>query len=70
MAIIKLKLSFLIERLIFNKKKIKIAISSANDLVNKIVLSSTLSLDTLPQLDLLDFHKKRDMIKEYKVKYF
>jgi uncharacterized protein YlbG (UPF0298 family) len=50
--------------------QIKDAISLANEIVSKLVISSSLSysLDKLPYLDVVDFHKKRDLIKDYKEK--
>jgi hypothetical protein len=42
-------------------------IGSINDLVNKIKLSSSIAIDQFPQFDFLDFHKKTDLIQQYKV---
>ncbi len=44
-------------------------ISGMNDLVNKIKLSSSVSINEFPQIELLDFHKKTDIIQRYKVSY-
>ena len=36
-------------------------------MVNSIKLSSALEIDEFPTFDILDFHKKKNLIKEYKV---
>lgn len=36
-------------------------------MVHKIKLSSSIEINEFPQFDILDFHKKGDLIKEYKV---
>ena len=42
-------------------------ISVINDIVNKIKLNSPIAISEFPHFDLLDFHKKSDLIKQYKV---
>ena len=44
-------------------------ISNGNEIVQKIKLCSTLTIDEFPQLDFIDLHKKKDIIKEYKEKF-
>ena len=42
-------------------------IRGVDDLVNRIKLSSSVSINKFPQIELLDFHKKTDIIQQYKV---
>lgn len=48
-------------------QEVKLAIAGINEMVNKIKLSSCLEIDEFPTFDILDFHKKSNLIKEYKV---
>ena len=47
--------------------QVKEKIGSINDLVEKIKLSSSIAINQFPQFDFLDFHKKTDLIQQYKV---
>ena len=47
---------------------VKTKINAINDMVHKIKLSSSIPLNEFPQFELIDFHKKSDFVKEYKVK--
>ena len=51
-------------------KKVKEAVNSINEMVNKIKLSSSIELNEFPHFNLIDFHKKADLIKTYKVKRY
>lgn len=51
---------------ILKTQEAKEVIAKANEIVNKIQLNSTLAISEFPQLDVIDLHKKADMIKEYK----
>ena len=55
-------------RLMQRTNDVKETIAGANELVNKIKLSSSLALDEFPQLDVLDFHRaaKQELVKQYK----
>lgn len=48
-------------------QEVKDVIGGINDMVKKIMLSSSLDIAEFPRFDILDFHKKSDLIKEYKV---
>jgi hypothetical protein len=37
-------------------------------LINKVKLDSTICLDLFPLIEMLDLHKKTDVVKEYKEK--
>jgi hypothetical protein len=54
-------------KLMQKSQEVKDIINSANELANRIKLSSSLQLNEFPQLELIDLHKRNDLIKEYKV---
>jgi hypothetical protein len=45
-------------------------ISGVNELINKVKLGSSLPLKLFPLIELLDVHKKQDIVKEYKDQIF
>ncbi len=47
-------------------QEVKDVIASINDMVKKITLNSSVDIKEFPQFDILDFHKKHDLIKQYK----
>ncbi len=47
-------------------QEVKEVIASINDMVKKITLNSSVDIQEFPQFDILDFHKKHDLIKQYK----
>ncbi len=55
-------------KLMMKTQEVKDAISTSNELVNKIKLSSSLTLKEFPQLDLIDLHQQggSNIIREYK----
>jgi hypothetical protein len=49
--------------------EVKELINFGKDIINKIKLSSSLTLDEFPELSVTDFHTKNDILAKYKVKF-
>lgn len=56
-----------LQMLLMNKtQEVKDVIKGINDKVKEITLNSSLDIKEFPQFDIMDFHKKHDLIKQYK----
>ena len=53
-------------KVLLHSQEVKDTIDEVNSLVSKIKLSSTMPLEEFPQIELIDFHRKIDLIKPYK----
>ena len=54
-------------KMMIKTEEVKRLINCGKEVIEKIRLSSTLTLEELPEISVTDFHRKNDIIEKYKV---
>ena len=58
------------KKLMIKSQEVKKLIHCGKEIIDKIKLGSSLTLEELPEISLVDFHKRNDIINKYKVRIF